>query len=68
MEENTIVITIKTAGEKCVMSDDELKNWYLENVKKLFTKQIGTPQIDVQVRYKLGGKIKSISMSTLVNK
>ncbi|MCR5273402.1 MAG: hypothetical protein K6E13_10555 [Lachnospiraceae bacterium] len=49
MEEQTIKITIKTKGEKCEMTTEEIKRWYEENVKKLFNPEYGTPEICVEV-------------------
>ena len=49
MEEQTITITIRTKGEKCVMTDAEIKEWYEENVKKIFNPAYGTPEISVKV-------------------
>ena len=49
MEEQIITIKIKTKGEVCEMSDDEIKNWYEENLSKLFNPAYGTPEISVAV-------------------
>lgn len=32
MEEQLITITIKTSGDKCVMTDDQIKEWYESSV------------------------------------
>ncbi len=50
MEEQVITIVVKTAGEKCVMSDDEIKKWYENNIAKLFNPDYGTPEISVDVK------------------
>ena len=51
-EEQTITITVKTSGEKCEMSDGEIREWYEKNVAKLFDPAYGTPQISVDVKRK----------------
>ena len=50
MEEQVITITVKTKGEKCEMSDAEIKEWYETNVAKLFNPAYGTPEISVDVK------------------
>ena len=50
MEEQTITITVKTKGEECVMTDEEIREWYKNNVEKLFCKEYGTPEITVCVK------------------
>lgn len=50
MEEQIITIVVKTAGEKCVMSDAEIKKWYEDNISKLFNPDYGTPEITVEVK------------------
>ena len=52
MEEQIITITIKTSGEKCELSDAEIKDWDLSNVAKLFDPAYGTPEISVDVQRK----------------
>ena len=49
MEEQTITITVKTAGEPCEMSDEEIRRWYEEKVAALFNPAYGTPRITVEV-------------------
>ena len=49
MEEQTITVTIKTKGEKCQMSDAEIKEWYEKNIASLFDPAYGTPEIAVEV-------------------
>lgn len=49
MEEQVITITIKTKGEKCEMSDAEIKEWYEKNIAALFNPEYGTPEITVDV-------------------
>ena len=36
MEEQIITITVKTKGEKCEMSDKEIRRWYETHVAGLF--------------------------------
>ena len=50
MEEQIITITVKTKGDICVMSDDEIREWYESNVAKLFNPEYGTPEITVDVK------------------
>ena len=52
MEEQIIKITIKTSGDKCEMSDAEIKDWYEKNVAGLFNPAYGTPEISVEVTRK----------------
>lgn len=49
MEEQVITITVRTKGEKCEMSDAEIREWYETNVAKLFNPEYGTPEISVNV-------------------
>jgi len=49
MEEQIITITVRTKGEKCEMSDAEIREWYETNVAKLFNPEYGTPEISVNV-------------------
>ncbi len=49
MEEHIITITVKTSGEKCRMSDSEIRAWYETNIAKLFNPDYGTPEINVKV-------------------
>ena len=48
-EEQIITITVKTEGEKCEMTDEQIREWYETNVAKLFDPAYGTPRIDVKV-------------------
>ncbi|MBR6916729.1 MAG: hypothetical protein IKN38_00960 [Clostridia bacterium] len=47
MEKQKVTITVITEGEKCEMSDGEIKEWYRANVSKLFNPEYGTPEISV---------------------
>ena len=49
MEEQIITITVKTKGEPCALSDDEIKAWYENHVAALFDPRWGTPEITVEV-------------------
>ena len=50
MEQQTIVVTIKTKGEKCEMSDSQIKAWYETQIASLFNPAYGTPEIAVEVK------------------
>ena len=50
MEEQIITITVKTNGEKCEMSDAEIKEWYESNILKMFNRDYGTPEVSVDVK------------------
>ncbi|MBQ2117735.1 MAG: hypothetical protein II192_01615 [Clostridia bacterium] len=50
MEKQVITITVKTEGERCELSDAEIRAWYETNVAKLFDPAYGTPEITVEVR------------------
>ena len=50
MEEQTITIIIKTRGEKCEMTDEQIREWYEANVRGLFNPAYGTPEISVDVK------------------
>ena len=36
MEEQVITVTIRTKGDVCVLSNEEIAKWYKENIEKLF--------------------------------
>ncbi len=50
MEKQVITITVKTEGERCELSDAEIRAWYETHVAKLFDPAYGTPEITVEVR------------------
>ncbi len=50
MEEQLIVVTIRTAGEKCEMSDEEIKRWYETRIAGLFNPDYGSPDIKVELK------------------
>ena len=49
MEEQIVTVKIRTKGEKCEMTDAEIKNWYASHIAKLFDPAYGTPEIEVQL-------------------
>ena len=50
MEQQVVTITVKTQGEKCELSSEEIKKWYESHVAKLFDPAFGTPEIKVDVK------------------
>ena len=54
MERQTVTITVKTQGEKCEMSDIQIKEWYETKIAGLFEPAFGTPEITVTVERKEG--------------
>ena len=50
MEEQIITIKIKTKGDICEMSTEEIKKWYETNVLKIFNQEYGRPEITVDVK------------------
>ena len=50
METQIISITVKTCGEKCEMTDEQIREWYESHVRGLFNPAYGTPEITVKVR------------------
>lgn len=49
MEEQTITIIIKTQGEKCEMTNEQIMEWYETNIRGLFNPAYGTPEITIDV-------------------
>ena len=49
MEEQTITIIIKTQGEKCEMTNEQIREWYETNIRRLFNPAYGTPEITIDV-------------------
>ncbi len=49
MEKQTITIVIKTQGEKCEMTDEQIMEWYETKIRALFNPTYGTPEIKVDV-------------------
>ncbi len=52
MEEQIIRITVKTKGEPCELSDEEIKEWYEKRIAALFDPKWGTPEITVETERK----------------
>ena len=50
MEEQIITVTIKTKGDVCEMSDEEIHAWYAAHIQELFDPEYGTPEIAVDVK------------------
>ena len=36
MEEQLVTVTIRTCGEKCVMTDGQIREWYESHVRELY--------------------------------
>lgn len=49
MEKQTVTVTIRTKGEKCELTDSEIKAWYEKNIAALFNPEYGTPEITVKL-------------------
>ena len=49
MEEQTITIIIKTQGEKCEMTNEQIREWYETNIRGLFNPAYGTPEVTIDV-------------------
>ena len=49
METQIVTINVKTQGEVCELSTEEIKGWYKTNIAKLFNPEFGTPEIEVTV-------------------
>ena len=52
METYEIDIRIKTQGEPCEMSLEEIRRWYEEKIRGLFDPAYGSPEISVSVEKK----------------
>ena len=52
MEKQIVTITIVTEGENCEMSNQQIVDWYQENIASLFNPQYGTPKISVTLERK----------------
>ena len=53
MEEQLITITVRTSGDKCVMTDEQIREWYETHVRELFNPAYGIPEISVEVKRKI---------------
>ena len=49
MEEQTITIRVKTVGESCELTDEQIKEWYEKKIAALFDPKWGTPEITLNV-------------------
>jgi len=49
MEIQEIEIKIKTKGEACEMSEEEIRRWYEGKLRALFNPAFGEPEISVKV-------------------
>ncbi len=56
MEEQTVVVTIRTKGEKCELTDGQLVEWYRSHVAALFDPAYGTPEITVELKRTFKGR------------
>lgn len=52
MEEQTVTITVKSRGERCELTDEELKAWYEQKIAAFFDPKLGMPEINVDVERK----------------
>lgn len=52
MEEQIVSITIRTKGEPCGLSDEEIKKWYADRIGSMFDPRWGTPEITVALERK----------------
>ncbi len=52
MEEQIITVRIRTAGEPCELSDEQIRSWYASRIAALFDPRNGTPEITVEVERK----------------
>ena len=52
MEEQIITITVRSKGEPCEMTDEQIKEWYEQRIAALFDPKWGTPEITVDVERK----------------
>lgn len=49
MEEQIITITVRTKGEPCELTDEQIKAWYADKLAALFDPQWGAPEITVEL-------------------
>ncbi len=52
MEEQIVTITVKSTGEPCELTDEQIRAWYAERIAALFDPEWGVPEIAVDVRRK----------------
>ena len=51
-EEHIVIITIRTWGDACELSNGEIKEWYEDRIEKLFDPNIGGHEVTVKVERK----------------
>lgn len=51
-EEQTVTITVKTEGEPCELTDEQIGDWYKQKIAALFDPKWGAPAIAVKVERK----------------
>jgi len=49
-ENQTVTVTIRTSGEPCELSDEQITAWYEERIASLFDPNVGKPEITVALR------------------
>ena len=49
MEEQIITITVRTKGEPCELTDEQIRAWYADKLAALFDPQWGAPEITVEL-------------------
>ena len=50
MEEQRITITVKTCGDPCRMTDEEIRDWSASAMRSALNPAFGTPEISVDVQ------------------
>ena len=50
MEEQLITIKVRTAGDKCQLTDEQIRLWYAEAIRNALNPAYGTPEITVDVQ------------------
>lgn len=48
-EEHTVSVTIRTRGEACEMTDEEIAEWYRNAIDSLLDPHIGEHEVSVRV-------------------
>ncbi len=52
MEQQTVTITIRTRGEKCELTDEQIQGWYKDQIESLLDPNFGEHGISVTVKRK----------------
>lgn len=52
MEQQTVTVTIRTRGEKCELTDEQIKDWYRERIEGLLDPNIGGYEVSVSLERK----------------